>query len=186
MLIASRQSFWNGGGSVPHVFRYMRLCTYALKAIESSAGASVVQISILKLVDTFGTHFVFPSQTTYSLSGWVDKYSATQGPLKMLDDSTSSKWCDYVNTGNVNLPPNFWVQFDFGSKTLDTDVYTSWQWYTADDTSMYSNRNIKDYDLKFSVDGLTWYVGDSVRNGPTPATNKSLAYTGNIIIRPQY
>ena len=153
---------------MPHIFRYLKL------EVDSQYGSDkVIQMSRIEFIDSSGNYVNAPTMSNYNLVGCTAP-SAEQPP-KAFDHSVDTKMC----LTDITFPIS--VTMDFGQLWLNTNIYNRWQWYTANDFT--PARNMKTYRLYGSVDGNTWYLFDSQVDGSYTTQTKTLAYTGNIIVR---
>lgn len=156
------------GGPSPKInkFRYIHF------RCSSTFGENKVQLS--KIVFKNGNNkYLYPSGSVVSQEGLSP--FASEGPENLIDDSLETKLC-----ANINKFP-FSITIDLGSDIFDPQLYSTWEWWTAYDTSSYSIRNPKEFELVLETSSGLKIIGDSVILSVNPSMDKSLAYSGTLI-----
>lgn len=153
--------------------RYVKL---VVDEMQNATGNNYIQISRLELIKNDGTLYQWPSSTQISLPSWVGA-QAGQSPDKMLDHSTSTKFCAaYASTFSP-----YDIIFDVGdANVFNASDISCWQWWTAGDSATCYGRNMKAFKLKFSIDGSNYVTVDEVNNYSVPSQNNVLAYQGDV------
>ena len=74
-----------------------------------------------------------------------------------------------------------WIELPYTTMPGDK-IEVKWQWWTANDTATYPNRNPISFQLQYSQNAVNWLVVDKVVDYDSPAVNYSLGYEGAIKI----
>ena len=138
---------------------------YKFEILAPQSG-SEFQISELKLFS--GTADVTPNRTGIFYTGM----STGEKQYKdAFDGNLDTKW--YANSFDANNPPTVTLTY------AEPVLVTHYAWYTGDDTSSQTGRNLKDWRLSGSNDGTTWVTLDQCANVTDLLTmNKVCAFTG--------
>lgn len=158
------------------LFRYIKL---VMNEITDSSVKTIVQFSEVKFLNEEGQFFTFPENTVVTATISASTGNATnptpEVPQNLIDNNVETKFC------SQEWVPNSYVLFDLGENNwIDVLKYNQWQWYTANDTASFPERNLKTFTLYGSKDNVNWKLLDSQENYVAPAENYTLAYTGNI------
>lgn len=184
--------YWDGTKTTPLIIRsgdrgvfppmrYFRL------RVDSVAGTDrwsyqtgyCMQFSRIEFLNGAGELFQYPSSTTATATN-IGGAASSEDLKNCLDHKTSTKTC-LTDCFAARTEPVY-ITFDMKSQCLDLTRYSRWQWWTANDTSGYPNRNLKTYSLEVSADGEDWITVDAVVDGHYTSSNYSLAYEGTIDI----
>ena len=140
---------------------------------KRSSSENLLQLSEIKLVNTNGVAFSWPSGTTVSATCGTGKAStsSSETPQKLIDNSVSTKFC--AQNGK-NLPCRITIDLGNG-RSVDLSTYSQWQWYTANDVA---NRDPVSFAFLVSNDGEQWVELDSSSTATITTTRRALAYTG--------
>ena len=136
-------------------------------AVRSSSKG--FQVSEIKFYDGDGNKLVYGTDFTISPSGSVGSWGDSTYE-KAFDDNTGTKWGQDAKNGELPM---------YLDLTMNSAVSISkYNWYTAGDTSSYSGRNPKSWQLLGSNDGgATWTVIDQMSDNSNIRTdNSSKAY----------
>jgi hypothetical protein len=126
-------------------YRYFRFVPTQL------GGDSIIQLSEFRFFNG-ATAIPMAGATVTNSSGTSP---GAEGPEKINDGLTSTKWLNFTSTGGVI--------FDFGS-AITIDRY---DWATANDAL---GRTPVSWTLEGSADGTAWDLIDVVKNNPVPPT----------------
>lgn len=153
----------------------MRNYQYAKMHISDvRAHESMMQFSDIRFVDESGNFFQYANDAECTCDdgqGHTPWYGH-ESPEKLIDNSTDTKLC-YLDT-NYSVPS---IIINFGSTPLDIDVYTKWQWYTANDSY---ERDPVSFEFYISEDGITYNLVSEEVNYDVTTDRRSLAYEGNM------
>ena len=132
-------------------------------------GSGYIQLSEIEFLDSNGSKYAWPAGTSASSS--VNPTSSNENAARLIDGSTSTKFCGYTSGGVTFV-------IDLGeSNTIDIRKYNRWRWYTAND---YQDRDPVSFSLSFSNDGSMYTQLDSVSDGSITTSRYSLAYEGSL------
>ena len=143
--------------------RYIRLIVNALRN-----NTTIFQVSEIKILSKTGESMPWPAETL--VTSTMKETSEAESPKKLIDGSVETKFC------SVHFSPGAQINIDLKSNILDRKEYTSWQWFTANDSP---ERDPVSFELQGSVDGSDFLTLDSVTNASITTTRNILAYTGN-------
>mgnify|MGYP000136297508 FL=1 len=144
-------------------FRYLRIIVNALRG-----NTTVFQVSEIKILSKTGESMPWPAETL--VTSTMKETSEAESPKKLIDGSVETKFC------SVHFSPGAQINIDLKSNILDRKEYTSWQWFTANDSP---ERDPVSFELQGSADGSDFFTLDSVTNASITTTRNILAYTGN-------
>lgn len=144
-------------------FRYLRIIVNALRG-----NTTVFQVSEIKIISKTGESMPWPAETL--VTSTMKETSEAESPKKLIDGSVETKFC------SVHFSPGAQINIDLKSNILDRKEYTSWQWFTANDSP---ERDPVSFELQGSADGSDFFTLDSVTNASITTTRNILAYTGN-------
>lgn len=144
-------------------FRYLRIIVNTLRG-----NTTVFQVSEIKILLKTGESMPWPAETL--VTSTMKETSEAESPKKLIDGSVETKFC------SVHFSPGAQINIDLKSNILDRKEYTSWQWFTANDSP---ERDPVSFELQGSVDGSDFLTLDSVTNASITTTRNILAYTGN-------
>lgn len=129
------------------------------------------QVSEFKFTD--GTNaFARPTGTTATCN--ATSIYTREEPSALLDGDVTTKM--YVERQNASTPYDpIDVVIDLGSgNSLDTSVYTEYEWYTANDSP---ERDPVSWTIELSEDWTTWETWSTVTNATITTTRETLAGT---------
>lgn len=143
-------------------FRYLRIIVNALRG-----NTTVFQVSEIKILSKSGESMPWPAETL--VTSTMEETSEAESPKKLIDGSVETKFC------SVHFSTGAQIDIDLKSNILDRKEYTSWQWFTANDSP---ERDPVSFELQGSVDGSDFLTLDSATNASITTTRNTLAYTG--------
>ena len=143
-------------------FRYLRIIVNALRG-----NTTVFQVSEIKILSKSGESMPWPAETL--VTSTMEETSEAESPKKLIDGSVETKFC------SVHFSTGAQIDIDLKSNILDRKEYTSWQWFTANDSP---ERDPVSFELQGSVDGSDFLTLDLVTNASITTTRNILAYTG--------
>lgn len=147
-------------------FRYLRIIVNALRG-----NTTVFQVSEIKILSKTGESMPWPAETL--VTSTMKETSEAESPKKLIDGSVETKFC------SVHFSPGAQINIDLKSNILDRKEYTSWQWFTANDSP---ERDPVSFELFGSVDGTEFLLLDSATNAQITTTRNTLAYSGKFSI----
>ena len=143
-------------------------------AVDLTAG-DAVQISELKLYS--GTENVTQrrSAVRYEEATFASQFKKGFNPLMALDGDFGTKWYDdrTATERRETSGKDVWVVLEYAEPV----AVTRYEWYTADDTSRYGERNPVAWRLQGSNDGKSWNDLDVVACARPHTFDKTLAYS---------
>ena len=145
-------------------FRYLRIIVNALRG-----NTTVFQVSEIKILSKTGESMPWPAETL--VTSTMKETSEAESPKKLIDGSVETKFC------SVHFSPGAQINIDLKSNILDRKEYTSWQWFTANDSP---ERDPVSFELLGSVDGIEFTALDSASSATITETRNTLAYSGSI------
>lgn len=149
--------------------RYLRIVVNALRG-----STTVLQVSEIKILSKDGEFMSWPTETL--VTSTIQETSDAESPKKLIDGSIETKFC------STHFSSGAQINIDLKSNILDRKEYTSWQWFTANDSP---ERDPVSFELLGSVDGIEFIALDSALNATITETRKALAYSGNIGALPE-
>lgn len=144
--------------------RYLRIVVNALRG-----STTVLQVSEIKILSKAGEFMSWPTETL--VTSTIQETSEAESPKKLIDGSIETKFC------STHFSSGAQINIDLKSNILDRKEYTSWQWFTANDSP---ERDPVSFELLGSVDGIEFIALDSALNATITETRKALAYSGSI------
>lgn len=150
-------------------FRYLRIVVNALRG-----NTTVFQVSEIKILSKTGESMPWPTETL--VTSTMAETSEAESPKKLIDGSVETKFC------STHFSPGAQINIDLKSNVLDRKEYTSWQWFTANDSP---ERDPVSFELLGSVDGIEFITLDSALNATITETRNTLAYSGSIGTLPE-
>lgn len=145
-------------------FRYLRIVVNALRG-----NTTVFQVSEIKILSKTGESMPWPTETL--VTSTMAETSEAESPKKLIDGSVETKFC------SAHFSPGAQINIDLKSNVLDRKEYTSWQWFTANDSP---ERDPVSFELLVSSDGINFTTLDSASNVTITETRNMLAYSGSI------
>lgn len=145
-------------------FRYLRIVVNALRG-----NTTVFQVSEIKILSKTGESMPWPTETL--VTSTMAESSEAESPKKLIDGSIETKFC------STHFSPGAKINIDLKSNVLDRKEYTSWQWFTANDSP---ERDPVSFELLVSSDGINFTTLDSASNVTITETRSMLAYSGSI------
>lgn len=153
----------------------MRNYQYAKMHISDvRAHESIMQFSDIRFVDESCNFFQYANDAECICDNVPENppWYGHEGPDKLIDNSTDTKLCYLDSNYSVTN-----IIINFGSTPLDIDVYTKWQWYTANDSY---ERDPISFEFYISEDGITYYLVSEEVDYDVTTDRYSLAYEGDI------
>lgn len=148
--------------------RYLRIVVNALRG-----STTVFQVSEIKILSKTGESMPWPAGTV--VTSTMDEISEAESPKKLIDGSVETKFC------SAHFSSGAQINIDLKSNTLDRREYTSWQWFTANDSP---ERDPVSFELLGSVDGTEFITLDSASSVTITETRNALAYSGSFVAGP--
>ena len=148
-------------------------------AVDMTAGGAV-QISELKLYSGVDDITQRRSAVRYEESTFASEFKKGFNPLKALDGNLGTKWYDdRTATERRDVSgKDVWVVLEYAEPV----AVTRYEWYTADDTSRFGDRNPVAWRLQGSHDGKAWTDLDVVECAKPHIFDKTLAYSRQLDI----
>ncbi len=148
-------------------------------AVDLTAGGAV-QISELKLYSGVDDITQRRSAVRYEESTFASEFKKGFNPLKALDGNLGTKWYDdRAATERRDVSgKDVWVVLEYAEPV----AMTRYEWYTADDTSRFGDRNPVAWRLQGSHDGKAWTDLDVVECAKPHIFDKTLAYSRQLDI----
>ena len=148
-------------------------------AVDMTAGGAV-QISELKLYSGVDDITQRRSAVRYEESTFASEFKKGFNPLKAVDGNLCTKWYDdRAATERRDVSgKDVWVVLEYAKPI----AVTRYEWYTADDTSRFGDRNPVAWRLQGSHDGKTWTDLDVVECAKPHIFDKTLAYSRQLDI----
>ncbi len=148
-------------------------------AVDLTAGGAV-QISELKLYSGVDDITQRRSAVRYEESTFASEFKKGFNPLKALDGNLGTKWYDdRAATERRDVSgKDVWVVLEYAEPV----AVTRYEWYTADDTSRFGDRNPVAWRLQGSHDGKAWTDLDVVECAKPHIFDKTLAYSRQLDI----
>jgi len=148
-------------------------------AVDMTAGGAV-QISELKLYSGVDDITQRRSAVRYEESTFASEFKKGFNPLKAVDGNLGTKWYDdRAATERRDVSgKDVWVVLEYAKPV----AVTRYEWYTADDTSRFGDRNPVAWRLQGSNDGKAWTDLDVVECAKPHIFDKTLAYSRQLDI----
>lgn len=146
-------------------------------AVDLTAGGAV-QISELKLYSGVDDVTQRRSAVRYEEATFASEFKKGYNPLKALDGDLGTKWYDdRAATERRDVSgKDVWVVLEYAELV----AVTRYEWYTADDTSRFGDRNPVAWRLQGSNDGKAWIDLDVVACAKPHTFDKTLAYSRSL------
>ncbi|MBP5511028.1 MAG: hypothetical protein J6Z49_08935 [Kiritimatiellae bacterium] len=138
-------------------------------------GGGGLQISELKLYSGVDDITQRCSAVRYEEATFASQFKKGFNPLKALDGNLGTKWYDdrAATERRETSGKDVWVVLEYAEPV----AVTRYEWYTADDTSRYGERNPVAWRLQGSNDGKSWNDLDVVACARPHTFDKTLAYS---------
>ena len=138
-------------------------------------GGGGLQISELKLYSGMEDVTQRRSAVRYVEATFARQFKDGYNPLKALDGDLGTKWYDdrsAVERRDAS-GKDVWVVLEYAKPV----AVTRYEWYTANDTSRFGERNPVAWRLQGSNDGVSWINLDVVESATPHTFDKTLAYS---------